>query len=207
MSAKSVCDMSCGEMHEFALVLDKAGFNADLVQKIVASKGNKHAKMMYAALTDGANIGVDNIIRIDYSTCPSYPDWVETVMHPEMESKGPTEYDISKVEQWLHEKQKNGGRIEGNELYTHLKKTDTLKTCLGLRDLEEIQKKGIAFFRKHFQDKCVFGWKGVVRRRFGNLRAPYLYGDGDEVALNWHWLGSDWVGRSPALRLASSSKN
>lgn len=55
MSTKSVCDMSCGSMHEFALVLDKAGFDADLVQKIVNSKGNKHAKMMYATLIEGEN--------------------------------------------------------------------------------------------------------------------------------------------------------
>lgn len=55
MSTKSVCSMSCGEMHEFALVLDKAGFNADLVHKIVNSKGNKHAKEMYVALTKDEN--------------------------------------------------------------------------------------------------------------------------------------------------------
>ena len=56
MSTKSVCDMSCGAMHEFALVLDKAGFDADLVQKIVNSRGNKQAKAMYAALTSGAQV-------------------------------------------------------------------------------------------------------------------------------------------------------
>ena len=55
MSTKSVCDMSCGSMHKFALVLDKAGFDADLVEKIVNSKGNKHAKMMYATLIGGGN--------------------------------------------------------------------------------------------------------------------------------------------------------
>ncbi len=54
MSAKSVCDMSCRAMHEFALVLDKAGFNADLVHQIVNSRGNRHAKAMHAALTEGA---------------------------------------------------------------------------------------------------------------------------------------------------------
>lgn len=199
--------MSCGEMHEFALVLDKAGFDADLVQRIVNSKDNKHAKMMYDALTDGANVVADNIIRVDRSIRPSYPNWMKTVIHPEMESNGHAEYDISAVEQYLHEKQKKGGRIEGNEIYAHLKKSDTLKTCLGLRDLEEIQKKGIAFFRKHFQDKYVFGWKGVVRIRDGCLSAPYLFGGGGEVVLRWIWLGNAWSDRDPALRLASSAKN
>jgi hypothetical protein len=52
MSAKGVCDMSCGAMHEFALVLDKAGFNAGIVQKVVNSRGNKMAQAMYAALEE-----------------------------------------------------------------------------------------------------------------------------------------------------------
>lgn len=205
MSMKSVCGMSCGEMHEFALVLDKVGFNADLVQKIINEKGNRHAKMMYAALTDGANILANNIILVDRSISPSYPDWVETVMHPELEMTGPAEYDISAVEQWLHEKQKNDGYIEGREIYRYLKNTDTLGACLGLRDLEEIQKKGVAFFGKHFQDKCVFGWKGVVRHRLGSLHAPCLREYGGKVVLHWRWLINLWFDLSPALRLASSS--
>ncbi len=56
MSTKSVCDLSCGAMHEFALVLDKAGFDADLVQRVINSRGNKQAKAMYAALTNGAQV-------------------------------------------------------------------------------------------------------------------------------------------------------
>ena len=56
MSAKSVCDMSCGKMHEFALALDKAGFNADLVQKVVNSRGNKLAKAMYVVINSGGEI-------------------------------------------------------------------------------------------------------------------------------------------------------
>jgi len=56
MSTKSVRGMSCGEMHEFALSLDKAGFDADLVQKIVNSKGNECAENMYAALAGRAKL-------------------------------------------------------------------------------------------------------------------------------------------------------
>lgn len=153
--------------------------------------------------TGRAKIVVDNIICIDHSIHLSYPNGMEKVMHPEMESNGPAEYDISAVEQWLHEKQKNGGCIDGNEIYTYLKKTDMLKTCLGLRDLEEIQKKGIVFFQKHFQNKAIFGWKGVVLFCNDSLRSPYLCDDGDKVVLHWCWLGRSWLVRSPALRLAS----
>gem|GEM_PF-1273864 len=50
MSAERVCDMSCGAMHEFALVLDKAGFTAALVQEVINSRGNKMAKTMLTSL-------------------------------------------------------------------------------------------------------------------------------------------------------------
>ena len=53
MSTKSVRDMSCGAMHEFALVLDKAGFDAELIQRVVNFRGNKLAKAMYDGLKSG----------------------------------------------------------------------------------------------------------------------------------------------------------
>ena len=141
------------------------------------------------------------IIRVDRSIRPSYPDWMKEVMHPELGNlSAPPNYDITKVEQWLHDGQKDGGCIEGNKIYTYLKKTDTLKTCLGKRDLEEIQKKGIAFFRKHFKGKAVFGWSSVVRLRDGHLSVPFLYGDDGKVVLNWDWLGHGWDSSNPALR-------
>lgn len=48
--------MSCGAMHEFALVLDKAGFDADLVQRVVNSRGNKQAKAMYATVATDTKV-------------------------------------------------------------------------------------------------------------------------------------------------------
>ena len=56
MSTKSVCDLSYGAMHEFALVLDKAGFDAEMIQGVINSRGNKQAKAMYAALASGATV-------------------------------------------------------------------------------------------------------------------------------------------------------
>ncbi len=148
---------------------------------------------------------IDSIILVDRSIRPSYPDWMKEVMHPELESVGPAEYDISAIEQWLHYGQKDGKYIEGNKIYNHLKKTDTLKTCLGLRDLEEIQKKGIAFFRKHFKGKVVFGWAGIVRYRNGDLCVPCLCEHDGRVLLNWRWSDDAWHDDNPALRLASST--
>jgi hypothetical protein len=146
---------------------------------------------------------IDPIIRVDRSVRPSYPDWVKTVMHPELEPTGPAEYDIAKVEQWLHDGQKSSKWMKGEKLYTYLEETDTLKTCLGLRDLEEIQKKGIAFFRKYFKGKAIFGWASVVRNHRGSLDVPYLFESGGGVVLRWRWLGDDWNSNRPALRHAS----
>ena len=69
MSAKSVCDMSCGQMHEFAISLDKAGFNADLIQDVVNSRGNKLAEAMCTvanvALKEEATLFDTPIVRPD----------------------------------------------------------------------------------------------------------------------------------------------
>jgi len=145
----------------------------------------------------------DTIIHVNHSIKPAYPDRMEKVMHPELEATGPAEYDLATVELWLHGDQKGGNWIKGQCIYDHLKETDTLKTCLGLRDLEEIQKKGIAFFRKHFADKAVFGWKSVVQDRDGNLLVPCLIERSGGVVVHWSWLVSDWSGHNPAARFAS----
>lgn len=145
----------------------------------------------------------DTIIRVDHSIHPSYPDWAKGWYTPELECTGPAEYDITKFEWWFHDRQKNGKFVEGNIILTYLEETDTLKTCLGLRDLEEIQKKGVAFFRKHFQGELVFGWKSVVCIGGGDLYVPCLHEDGDEMVMDWVWLYRSWGARVPALRFAS----
>jgi hypothetical protein len=208
MSARSVCDISCGQMHELAISLDKAGFNADLVQEIIAcrDRDNEKARAMYAAIrADGESTTPTPLIRVDRSISPVYPAWMREVVHPELEKTGPGEYDIkTDVEQWLHDGQENGGLVKGQVIYDHFLATDTLQTCLGLRDLEEIQKKGVTFFQQHFQGKAVFAWKSVVRHQDGYLRAPYLCEGSDRVLLGWYWLERGWYAHYPALRFASA---
>ena len=146
---------------------------------------------------------IDPVVHVDRSIRPSYPDWMKEVIHPELENVGPAEYDISGVERWLHDGQKGGKYIEGTKIYAHLKETGMIKSCHGLRDLEEIQKKGIAFFRKYFKGKAVFGWAGIVRCQSGRLFVPCLCEHGGMVVLRWGWVGRDFGGSSPALRHAS----
>ncbi|MDP3974992.1 MAG: hypothetical protein Q8P88_01755 [Candidatus Jorgensenbacteria bacterium] len=46
----TVREIGIGKMHEFAICLDKAGFNSDLVQRVVNARGNKLAKAMLVAV-------------------------------------------------------------------------------------------------------------------------------------------------------------
>ncbi len=137
------------------------------------------------------------IIHVDRVVLPVYPDWMEKVIHPELEAHGPAQYDLANVELWLHEGQKNGKWTQGSNIYAHLKENGMLESCLSLRDGEEIKKNGIVAFRKFFGGKAVFLWKSVVQRCIGRLWVPYICDDGDEVVVYWDRLDRDWDGNDP----------
>lgn len=143
---------------------------------------------------------LDSIIHVDRSIPPIYPKWVKRVMRPDLERSGPARYDLAHVTLWLHEEQKRGGVIRGHSIHRYLVNTNSLPTCLGLRDAEEIQKNGIAAFRRFF-GATVFFWRSVVQRDDGYLSVPYLYEYySDELVLNFLWLGDDWISLNPAAR-------
>lgn len=150
-----------------------------------------------------ASKATSTIIRIDRTIRPAYPDFVKDVLHPELELSGPAEFDLAKVEQWLHEGQKSGGVVRGEKIYEHLKEHNMLESCANLADLLAIQAKGVKTFRKHFAGKAVFAWKSVLRDRGGRLNVPCLFEGGQRVKLALLWLGSDWGGDGPAFRFAS----
>lgn len=144
---------------------------------------------------------IDTIIRVDRTVRPVYPDWVKDVLHPELETVGPAEYDLVKdVELYLHEEQKSNKSMKGPRLYEHLKETDTLKICLGLHDALEIQKKGIATFRKVFGNKVVYCWKSVVRNSHGDHFVPYVCGVDGSVVVDGSRLDSDLNSDHPVAR-------
>ncbi len=208
-------EFGCGAGHQLAITAAKAGWELKDFTTLTQSEEKCVQVLMFlrgeaelvlktkVVLTPAPEVEVSPIIRVDRSIRPSYPDWVEKVTHLELEDVGPAEYDITKTEQWLHDGQKDGKWIEGKKIYAHLKETGDLKNHYTLRDLEEIQKKGIVFFRNYFAGKAVFGWGSVVRHRDGDLSAPYLYEDGDKVVLHWFYLGYGWSSNYPGLRHAS----
>lgn len=141
----------------------------------------------------------DPIILVDRSIHPQYPDFVDEAKYPELELNGPAEFDVRKLERYLHPKQVDG-YVTGNEILAELIAKEMLKWCLGVTDLQAIQARGVGFFRKHFNGKAVFGWKSVILSHDGRLYVPYLYENGDKVVLGWHQLGNYWYSFHPALR-------
>lgn len=208
MSSEFTISQGAGQKLEFAFqrngvgsdVLEwlSSGTNLELVRRLARGEAELISKTK--TTTPEPEVEVDSIIRVDRSIRPSYPDWMKEVVHQELESVGPAEYDISAVEQWLHDGQKNGGRVAGTIIYGNINEPSVLSDHLGLRDLEEIQKKGIMFFRKHFMGKTVFGWKSIGRNRNGILYVPCLYELCGGVILIWFFIERNLSNQSPALR-------
>jgi hypothetical protein len=145
---------------------------------------------------------IDPIIRIDRTIPLVYPDFVKEVIHKDLELIGLSEFNINQVGQWRHPEQEVGG-VKGQKIYEHMKENNMLKNQFGLAELLAIQAKGIAFFRQHFANQSVYGWKSIVQFSDGSLNVPCLVGNGDGVIVSWYWLGSGWDSGHPALYFAS----
>lgn len=197
--------------HKVCLSAEEQGYNPELLNALA-----EHPSLfreMLEVQQGRANVvpievksepPLDTLIHVDRSIRPIYPDWVKLVNHPKIGNTGPADYDLAtQVKQWLHEQQKNGGSMCGTLLYKDIRGNGILPTCLSLRDLEEIRKKGIVVFRKFFAGVAVFAWKSVVQSRGGGLLVPYLIVRGGRVVVRWGWLEDDWYGRHPALRFVS----
>jgi len=148
-----------------------------------------------------------NLVFVDRTIFPEYPDWVERLEHPELESTGPPEFDAGKLEQWTHNDQKIG-QIKGDVLLQYLKEHDMLKKCLSLRDLEEIQKKGITFFQRNFKKKMVFAWKSAARNDVGFVHVPCIYIHVSStmphtLRLRWYYICDDWGHGNPVFLFKS----
>jgi len=141
----------------------------------------------------------EHVVHVDRSILPVYGRWVTKLMHPELEGSGPTQFEARKLELWRHPKQ-NCGVLTGTAIYEYMEEYKMVRDSLGLRDLEEIQRRGIAFFRLHFGGKAVFGWKSTVMYRDSELNVPYLAEDGDEVLQCWRMLRHCFTDKDYALR-------
>lgn len=205
-------EFSVGAAHELVITAARAGWelsdfttltqSEDRCRQVCAFLRGEADLVAKIKPTPQPEVVIDPMVRVDRSVRPSYPSWMKKVMHPELENSGPSEYSGEGVVLWLHDDQKSGW-VNGNKIYTALKEGGDLESCLGLRDLEEIQKKGPAFFRKYFKGKVLVGWRSVVQDGDGGLRVPCLYEDDGMVFLFWRSVVIDFYSGDPAARFAS----
>ncbi len=135
--------------------------------------------------------GESSMISVDYTTKPTLPSWFDGWTHKEPQT-GRGQYDVSTLKHWLHPRQERGV-LRGGQILRYLEDNGLLNNCLGIRDLEEIQRKGINFFREHFVGKKAFGWKSVALAHGKSYRDDYRYvpllvGQKSRVALRWCWI-------------------
>ena len=153
---------------------------------------------------------MSSIIQVDRSIRPDYSDGgmrPRKLLHPELETIGPAEFDVRGLMLWVPPDQPESwlqGCLTGQSIYNYLEANNMLSKCLSLRDLEEIKKKGIRFYQKHFAHDdtnmnhySLSAWKSVVEATDGGgvvqLYVPVLhYGDG-RVFVGWGCLiFSNW---------------
>jgi hypothetical protein len=124
---------------------------------------------------------------------------VTKVINPELDQTGAVSFDAGKLQQWRHPNQQYG-LVTGQMIYDDLLDTEMLKGCLGLRDLWEMRKKGAEFYRRHFANRSVFGWKSTAMNKRDQVAAPYLCIRGNSVLLDWRPLTLLWDKSDLALR-------
>ncbi len=133
---------------------------------------------------------------------PIYPKDVRVVVHLDLESAGSSEYEFSAVEKYLLEAQYGEGKTTGTEVYTHLKRSDLLKTCLNLRDGEEITKINSKPIRDFLGGDTLFLWKSVVKFEGGAFHVPGLGNTGREITIGWYPLVNVFRNCHPAARFS-----
>lgn len=221
MSAKSVCDMSCGQMHEFALALDKAGFNADLVQRVVGSRGNKSAKAMYAAINDKAEVVEPKIITIDRSTPfnpakfigkgwsiwrgPADGNGLEGEEEQDTQSLAITELNPSKI-RLVSTLREGETVVGGEENLRRLREANHVCLDAGIFQTFWNHKELIPPLSKELTNGAttyIFFAGTTLRSPDGDRHVLYLFFDGSLWRWFCRWLANDWHVSRPSAVLAS----
>jgi len=156
----------------------------------------------------------DDLIRVRRSAGRNaYPAWTtRSVVHPHLELLGPSEYNINRVQEWLHPDQSNKP-VQGYAIYEYLKESNTLSEQLGIDDLRAIQSKGVAFFRKHFGNKTICAWKSIIpsltSKNTDELYVPILHKpvNVSGMVVAWRSLSYYWSSTDVGLRFAEQSNS
>jgi hypothetical protein len=149
----------------------------------------------------------DPIVHVDL-LLPPY-GWQKKVRYPELEMTGPDQFDVRQLERWIHPNGQEDPDTFGSTILEYLEENSMLTSCLGVRDLLGIKRRGLGFFKKHFQGKLFFGWRSVVQVTYEDapdapeLVVPCLGLFTGEVVLDWRGVTVTWDSNYYALRFPS----
>lgn len=130
---------------------------------------------------------------IDTNKKPFTPDGWTVEKHIK---GGKLDFDASKIELYVTEKQKDG-YVKGEDLQKDLESKQVLNA-----NVLDFLLKNPNLIPEKWKGKAVFFWGTIYRHSFGFLCVRCLFWDGTEWGWGG-WLGSDFGGDSPAACLAS----
>ena len=129
-----------------------------------------------------------------------FPEWATGTLLPERKEKRSTPIRLDELELWHPRSSKKGAMETGAEVYRRITKARLIERCLSLREVIQIQRRGLRSYRKYFGGRAVFGWRSAVRDRLGFRYVPYLFEFGDGVYVHWYLFDFAWRATTVWLR-------
>ena len=75
---------------------------------------------------------IDSVLHVDRTVAPVHPEWMKAPLHPELELKGPAEYDLKTNMDISFLPGQGDDKFTGLDAYEHLKSNNLLDGCLGV---------------------------------------------------------------------------
>lgn len=135
------------------------------------------------------------VVRVERWMSPAY-DQEGSLMHPELEHVGSTEYDVvNDIEQL------NPGKGKMQQTYDEMEQKGLLENCLNLQDALAIKEIGYANFRAVFKTrKLLFFASTRMDNARGRHLIPALYVRNNAIELGWWWADNNFPMSSKILR-------
>lgn len=188
---------SVGQMNQLGDALEKAGFSVDDITKL---RQYPYLGVIKSVLYGHSEIKmIEHIVDLDAQ--PFIPKGLELHSH---KKGGQFKYNPSKIKLYLHEFQKNGGRIEGNKLQKELENIPCYNA--NLLDFWLAHKELIP---EQFKEKTdgyityIFFFDTVYRDSRGLLYVRCLFWHGGGWNSSYNWLGYGWY-RDGAVAVPAS---
>ncbi|MEK7184656.1 MAG: hypothetical protein AAB683_00775 [Patescibacteria group bacterium] len=145
---------------------------------------------------------LDFTVNVDRQVKPVYPEWMKSLIYPNLEHCGPSQYDLkNSVTTWRHEGQKDlENSVSGHEIHAYIKDKNMLGSALNLQDGLAIQKMDPKVFRKCFPGQKTYLWASVLEHSLGDIFGlPFVTDGGKNLTIGWDWLGMVLVADAPGL--------